>query len=113
MPYNIEVNPERAGPPWRVKARGAQGSASWGKPKRSWQRAVVRYLELKIPLRSIKALQRICRMLDSYLRDKLLTGINGDLIWSISQRELAKCNKPATVNRYLATMPRHPAHGRR
>ncbi len=74
------------------------------KPKRSWQQAVVRYLELKASLRSIKDLRRICRMLDPYLRDKLLTEINGDSIWSISQRELAKGNKPATVNRYLATI---------
>lgn len=43
-------------------------------------------------------------MLDRYLGNKLLTEINGDLIWSISQRELARGNKPATVNRYLATI---------
>ena len=64
----------------------------------------MRYLELKVSLRSIKDLRRIGSMLDPYLRDKLLTGINGDLIWSISQRKLAKCNKLATVNPYLATI---------
>lgn len=74
------------------------------KPKRSWQEAVVRYLEVKASLRSIRDLRRICRMLDPYLSKRQLREINGDLIWSISQRELAKGNKPATVNRYLATI---------
>src|SRR5258708_6447174 len=43
------------------------------KPKRSWQQAVVRYLEIKASLRSIRDLRRICRMLDRYLGNKLLT----------------------------------------
>jgi integrase len=46
----------------------------------------------------------ICRNLDPYLGDKMLTEISGDVIWSVAQRELAKGNKPATVNRYLATV---------
>jgi len=49
-------------------------------------------------------MRRICRMLDQYLGKRLLKEINGDMIWSISQRELAKGNTPATVNRYLATI---------
>lgn len=74
------------------------------KPKRSWQEAVVRYLKVKALLRSVRDVRRICRNLDAYLGDKLLTEITGDVIWSIVQRELAKGNKPATVNRYLATV---------
>lgn len=74
------------------------------KPKRSWQEAVVRYLKVKASLRSSLELCRICRYLDSYLGDKLLTDINGDVIWSIAQRELAKGKKPATVNRYLSAV---------
>jgi integrase len=74
------------------------------KPKRSWQEAVVRYLELKATLRSIRDVKRICRNLDPYLGDKMLTDITGDVVWSICQRELAKGNKPATVNRYLAVI---------
>lgn len=74
------------------------------KPQRSWQEAVIRYLELKRTLRSFSDVQRICRLLDPYLGDKMLGQINGDAIWSIVQGELKKGNKPATVNRYLATI---------
>ena len=74
------------------------------KPQRSWQEAVVRYLDLKRSLRNFSGLQRICRKLDRYLGNKSLSHINGDLIWTIVQGELKKGNKPATVNRYLATV---------
>ena len=43
-------------------------------------------------------------MLDAYLGDRMLTQINGDVIWTVIQGELKKGNKPATVNRYLATI---------
>ena len=72
------------------------------KPKRSWQEAVVRYLAVKASLRSIEDIRRICRNLDPYLGSVTLDQINGDVIWSISQGELKKGNKTATVNRYLA-----------
>lgn len=72
------------------------------KPKRTWQEAVVRYLTLKSSLRSFRDVQRICRMLDPYLRYLTLDQINGDVIWTIAQGELKRGNKPATVNRYLA-----------
>ena len=74
------------------------------KPQRSWQEAVVRYLELKRTLRSFSDRQRICRFLDPYLGSLMLSQINGDVIWSVVQGELKKGNKPATVNRYLATI---------
>lgn len=74
------------------------------KPQRSWQEAVVRYLELKRTLRSFTDVQRICRHLDPYLGTMSLNQINGDVIWGIVQGELKKGNKPATVNRYLATV---------
>ncbi|PJI97289.1 site-specific recombinase XerD [Acidovorax sp. 69] len=74
------------------------------KPERTWQEAVIRYLELKRTLKSFSDVQRICRHLDRYLGDASLRQINGDLIWSIVQGELKKGNKPATVNRYLATV---------
>jgi len=74
------------------------------KPKRSWQEAVVRYLEVKKSLRSSRDVKRICRILDPILGDKLLADIDGDVIWSatdcLSKRGIA----PATVNRYLATV---------
>ena len=74
------------------------------KPRRTWQEAVVRYLEVKASLRSSRDVRRICRQLHLYLGDKLLAQIDGDLVWHICQRELARGNKPATVNRYLAVI---------
>lgn len=74
------------------------------KRPRSWQEAVVRYLECKATLRSIRDVKRICRGLHPYLGSLTLNQINGDVIWSIVQGELRKGNKPATVNRYLATL---------
>ncbi|NMM28954.1 MAG: site-specific integrase [Glaciimonas sp.] len=72
------------------------------KPERSWQDAVVRYLELKANLRSFRDVQRICRQLHAYVGHLALNQINGDVVWSIAQGELKRGNKPATVNRYLA-----------
>ncbi len=74
------------------------------KPQRSWQEAVVRYLELKRGLRSFSDVQRICRFLDPYLGSMMLNQINGDVVWSIVQGETKRGNKPATVNRTLSTM---------
>lgn len=72
------------------------------KPQRSWQEAVVRYLAIKANLRSFDDVQRICRKLDPFLGHLVLDQITGDVIWSVIQGVLAKGNKPATVNRYLA-----------
>lgn len=73
------------------------------KPQRSWREAVIRYLDIKRGLRSFKDLQRICRLLDPYLGTMMLNQINGDVVWRVIQGESKKGNKPATVNRYLAT----------
>jgi len=48
--------------------------------------------------------QRICRKLDPYLDKLTLSQINGDVIWSVIAGESKKGNKPATINRYLATI---------
>lgn len=74
------------------------------KRPRTWQEAVVRYLEVKETLRSFRDVKRICRGLHPYLGDLTLNQINGDVVWSIVQGELKKGNLPATVNRYLATL---------
>jgi integrase len=74
------------------------------KPKRSWQDAVVRYLEVKKSLRSSRDVKRICRILHPILGEKLLTEINGDVVWSITERLSRRGIAPATVNRYLATV---------
>jgi hypothetical protein len=39
-----------------------------------------------------------------YLGTMMLNQINGDVVWRVVQGESKKGNKPATVNRYLATM---------
>jgi integrase len=74
------------------------------KPQRSWQEAVIRYLELKRGLRSISDVQRVLRFLDPYLGNAMLDQINGDMVWKIVQGEFRKGNKPATVNRYLSVL---------
>ena len=74
------------------------------KPKRSWQEAVLRYLEVKKSLRSARDVKRICRILHPLLGDKLLAEINGDVVWSITERLSRRGIAPATVNRYLATI---------
>lgn len=74
------------------------------KPQRSWQEAVVRYLELKRGLRSFSDVQRVLRFLDPYLGRAMLDQVNGDMVWRVVQGELKKGNKPATVNRYLSVL---------
>src|SRR5262245_5990752 len=88
----------------RLKSEAYRAEYLGLKPRRTWQEAVVRYLEVKASLRSSRDVRRICRQLHLYLGDKLLAQIDGDLIWHICQRELARGNKPATVNRYLAVI---------
>ena len=64
----------------------------------------MRYLELKVSLRSIRDIRRICRGLDPYLGKLSLSAISGDVVWSICAAELKRGNAPATVNRYLAVI---------
>jgi integrase len=88
----------------KLKHEAYQVAMFGAKEKHSWQEAVVRYLEVKANLRSIEDVRRICRHLHPYLGNLMLDQITGDAIWSITQGELKKGNKPATVNRYLATV---------
>lgn len=74
------------------------------KPHRSWQEAVVRYLEGKAALRSYRDVKQICRGLHPYMGNLTLNQINGDVVWSVIQGERKKGNKPATVNRYLGVL---------
>lgn len=74
------------------------------KPQRSWQEAVVRYLELKRRLRSFADVQRMLRLMDPYLGKLMLDHINGDVIWRLIQGESKKGNQPATINRYLSVV---------
>jgi integrase len=88
----------------KLKSEAFREAAFGIKPKRSWQQAVVRYLEVKASLRSVRDVRRICRILHPILGNKLLTEIDGDVVWEICQRLLARKIAPATVNRYLATI---------
>ena len=49
-------------------------------------------------------MQRICRLLDPYFGSLMLRQIDGDAIWNVIRGETKKRNKPATINRYLATI---------
>jgi integrase len=72
------------------------------KPERTWQEAVVRYLASKQHLRSFVDVQRICRLLDPHLGELKLQQINGVVIWILTQGELKRGIRPATVNLRLA-----------
>ncbi len=74
------------------------------KPQRTWQEAVVRYLEIKRRLRSFKDVQRMLRLMDPYLGQLMLSHINGDVIWRLIEGESKKGNQPATINRYLSVV---------
>ena len=74
------------------------------KPDRSWQEAVVRFLEVKSHLKDAKNYRDRCRQLHVYLGDKMLNQINGDVVWQVIQKELKRGVKAATVNRHLAVM---------
>lgn len=74
------------------------------KPQRSWQEAVVRFLEVKSHLRDAKNYRGLCRQLHVYLGDMMLDQINGDVVWQVVQREIKRGNKIATINRHLAVM---------
>ena len=86
----------------RIKLEAFRAQHFGIKPQRSWQETVVRYLSSKSNLRSLRDVQRICRMLDPYLGNLTLQKIDGDVIWKVTQGELKRGNAPATVNRYLA-----------
>jgi integrase len=88
----------------KLKVEAFRASHFGIKPQRSWQEAVVRYLTSKSHLRSFADVQLICRKLDRYLGQLTLQEINGDVIWRITQGELKRGNRPATVNRYLSLM---------
>lgn len=86
----------------KLKVEAFRASRFGIRPQRSWQEAVVRYLSSKAHLRSFADVRRICRSLDRYLGQLMLCEIDGDIIWRITQGELKRGNRPATVNRYLS-----------
>ena len=69
----------------RLKSEAFRQANFGVKPKRSWQEAVVRYLEVKTSLRSVRDVKRICRILDPVLGKKYLTDIDGDMVWQVCE----------------------------
>jgi integrase len=74
------------------------------KVRRTWQEAVVRFLEVKAYLRDVKQYRGNCRRLDPFLGDKMLDQINGDAVWNIVQTMSREGKKVATINRHLALL---------
>jgi hypothetical protein len=67
----------------KLKLDAFRGAHLGIKPKRSWQKAVVRYLTVKPNLRSIEDVRRICRKLGLYFGSLMLDEITGDRIWQV------------------------------
>jgi integrase len=70
-------------------------------PKKTWVDAVMRWLEEQQHKRSIIDDKLTLKWLDSFLRNKLLSEIDRDLIEEIAKAKEATGVKPATVNRML------------
>lgn len=88
----------------RIKSEAFRQAHFGIKPKRTWKEAVVRYLEVKASLRSIKDVKRFCRVLDPLLGKLHLNDIDGDKVWQVCEWLLRRGITPATVNRYLSTL---------
>lgn len=80
---------------WRVKELGA-------KPRRTWQEAVVRWLNEKKDKRALKDDQSILRWLHPYMTGVHLHEIDRAKIEELKREKLATGVTPATVNRMLA-----------
>jgi integrase len=86
----------------RLKAETYEATRLGIPAPRSWQDAVIRYLEEFSDKRSITADKHHLRALDPYLRDKRLDHINQDVLWSfIKDRRDREKVAPATINRAL------------
>lgn len=72
------------------------------KPRRTWQEAVVKWLQERSHKRTQDKDIRQLRWIDPFLREKYLDEIDRDMIESIAEAKEAEGRTPATVNRYLA-----------
>jgi len=79
---------------WRVRHLGE-------KPRRSWQEAVVRFLDEKQHKRSLKSDLAHIRFLDAHLGGLMLDEITIDVIVAIREAKLSTA-KPSSINRMLA-----------
>lgn len=81
---------------WRIEKLGE-------KPRRTWQEAVVRWLQEKEHKKDIEKDKAKLAWLDSYLGHLTLDQINRDLVDQIGQDKKAESSGP-TANRYLALL---------
>ena len=91
----------------RVKNEAYETQRTGIPTERTWQDAVVRYLEGYSDKRSIGNDKEHLRMLDPYLRGKRLSQINMDTLWPyIRKRQDEDGVAPATLNRALQVVRR-------
>mgnify|MGYP001584777076 CR=1 FL=1 len=79
---------------WRVANLGE-------KPKRTWQEAVLRFVQEQEGQPSLKVQKMHLRSLDKWLRDRTLDEIGRDLLDNVTKARKADGVSPATVNRML------------
>lgn len=79
---------------WRVANLGE-------KPKRTWQEAVLRFVEEQEGRSSLKVQKMHLRCLDKWLRGRTLDEIGRDLLDNVAKARKAEGVSPATVNRML------------
>jgi integrase len=84
--------------------RGLRGSGRFPTVRDNGAATTLTNLEAKTSLGSVGDVKRICRILDPILGKKCLTDIDGDMVWQVCEWLLRRGIKPATVNRYLATI---------
>ena len=82
---------------WKIQKLGE-------KPRHVWEEAVVRWLKEKAHKATIHADKMHFRWLDQYLRGKVLSSINRDLIDRLIEARQAENITAATVNRMLQVL---------
>jgi integrase len=79
---------------WRIERLGER-------PKRTWEEAVIQWLKEKGHKASLEKDKEIFRWVDRWLRGKLLTDINREMLFRIAEAKVRESNE-STANRYMA-----------
>lgn len=79
---------------WRIERLGE-------KPKRQWEEAVVQWLKEKSHKASLEKDKEIFRWVDRWLRNRLLSQIDRELLFRIAEAKAKESNE-STANRYMA-----------
>ncbi len=85
----------------RLKAKWWRIAKLGKRPDYLWQDAVIKWLKEKAHKSSLKKDREIFRWVDPYLRDKLLTEINRQVLDEIAERKANEATR-STANRYMA-----------